>query len=1064
MKHFLLTILALLCAATALGQTVWYDDTEGGRHHYLGFVSTAGTYSDNAEVSVHYEYITSDGDDPDDDNWSNLTNEVYIGSIGCGGSLTNKSITILPTITDPLGRNFNVVNAIIRGGSSSQGTWNGNLAGYHLEEITVLDGLRQVGLDRCKNLKTITLPSTLAPDIHTTDIFALIYNCPALETVKYGASDYAGGLWNLRSLKNIYFPTNYKCLGYLQELPEWEGPLVIPESCTLFNGIIECPKLKGIEFPSTIESNPNNYVKYPNVSNCPGLEYIVWKDPDPTHVGGMHTNFETCILYVPFGCRDTFKSMAPWNKFKHIYEGTPHAYKSLFLGEEYTAELYGLKYNITITQEQDSPNGKGWECRVNYVYGTMPQSYTLPEELKCEGQTIRITEWAANAFTTRLPNYWGWDGDQNLITDDFTELRIPAHTHTLPAGLFGYEYYYHTLRKVYADTPDPQPLPDGVFCSETYSSGMLIVGDGRVGKFAQAEGWNRFSVIRGTSGSPDDPWELYDRDSGKSGRYQWNDDRTGALYGNLPGTPLIGTTVYIPYSAGVDDEGNYIPVTGLAPEAFKGCTDLQHIALHEEITKIGDRAFEGCTGLEDLVIQGETMPAVGEDAFKDINPDARLWVPIGQVPDYLANEDYSSAFGDRVFGGGPSNGTISAMTPLAAGEDAPTVELCYYKEDSYVYNEETGDYEVTGSQLHMYSLTVYTYDEENGYTSRRLSDAVTGDITLPDAINGWPIVGISSGVFSGNTALTSMQLPAGVKYIDSYAFSDCTALKSITLPDGLTELGKGAFEGCTALSAITLPESLEEISDYAFWGCNALTEIKLPAGLQKLGTYALSECTALKEVDMSACTKIEILNEGVFAASTALESVTLPESVWKIDNYAFSGCTAIANLTLPENLYTIGSYAFNGCTALKSIELPHGVSVISNQAFQNCTSLESITLSEDLYSIGNQAFFGCTALKDVVNLRPEPILIYYLYTFSPETYEQATLWVPEGSHDAYADIEQSGYWTNFLTIKEGNPTGIHGISTVNGKWSTVYDLQGRKVESSEKSGIYIIGKKKVLVR
>ncbi|MBQ4143359.1 MAG: leucine-rich repeat domain-containing protein, partial [Thermoguttaceae bacterium] len=53
-----------------------------------------------------------------------------------------------------------------------------------------------------------------------------------------------------------------------------------------------------------------------------------------------------------------------------------------------------------------------------------------------------------------------------------------------------------------------------------------------------------------------------------------------------------------------------------------------------------------------------------------------------------------------------------------------------------------------------------------------------------------------------------------------------------------------------------------------------------------------------------------------------------------------------------------------GCTSLTSVTIPNSVTSIGNYAFFLCKSLTSVTIPESVTSIGNSAFIGCS--KDLV--------------------------------------------------------------------------------------------------
>lgn len=53
-----------------------------------------------------------------------------------------------------------------------------------------------------------------------------------------------------------------------------------------------------------------------------------------------------------------------------------------------------------------------------------------------------------------------------------------------------------------------------------------------------------------------------------------------------------------------------------------------------------------------------------------------------------------------------------------------------------------------------------------------------------------------------------------------------------------------------------------------------------------------------------------------FEDCSALQNVTIPNSVISIERFAFSSCTSLTALTIPSSVEAIAATAFNGCNAI----------------------------------------------------------------------------------------------------------------------------------------------------
>ena len=260
-------------------------------------------------------------------------------------------------------------------------------------------------------------------------------------------------------------------------------------------------------------------------------------------------------------------------------------------------------------------------------------------------------------------------------------------------------------------------------------------------------------------------------------------------------------------------------------------------------------------------------------------------------------------------------------------------------------------------------------------------NAFNGCYKATSAVLGDTVTSIGSYAFYGCSALAAVSIPSGVTAIEPYTFYGCSKLYTATLPSGLTQIGDRAFFGCSTLYNSSIPSTVVSIGESAFEQCSKFTRISIPSGIQSIGARAFSDTglmsvtlpeglTSVGDYAFFACTALRtatIRCEGaefgssIFSGCTALTGVTLPEGMTKLTNNYFSGCTALKSVTLPKTLTEIASYAFSGCSGLERIEFPASLTSIGGNAFRNCSALKNILFWGRAPSITSNAFNGVTA-------------------------------------------------------------------------------------------------------
>ncbi len=155
------------------------------------------------------------------------------------------------------------------------------------------------------------------------------------------------------------------------------------------------------------------------------------------------------------------------------------------------------------------------------------------------------------------------------------------------------------------------------------------------------------------------------------------------------------------------------------------------------------------------------------------------------------------------------------------------------------------------------------------------NENLSGAITIPNTIDGYPVTQISALAFKENTKITSVTIPESIKSIGEYAFADCKNLAVVNFSEGLNFIGAEAFIGCN-IKTLTLPDSIVTIGNNAFDNCRNLTNVILPSNLERI--------------------ELEL-----FAGCTNLTTITLPKELKLVVEAAFTGCNNITTVYYPGN-------------------------------------------------------------------------------------------------------------------------------------------------------------------
>lgn len=414
--------------------------------------------------------------------------------------------------------------------------------------------------------------------------------------------------------------------------------------------------------------------------------------------------------------------------------------------------------------------------------------------------------------------------------------------------------------------------------------------------------------------------------------------------------------------------------------AFRNCTSLEKITIPAKARTIFNNAFEGCTKLSDITFS-KVLNTVGADALND-------------TPWYAAKAQEAA------------QQTEDAKRFVIIGQSSILL---------YVPAETTGDVEIKIPK-DTFSILEGAFDE--------FVDRITS-VDFEEASNRMEI--INQNVFKGAVNLKSIKLPKRMTVISNGLFDGCVNLEEVTVESKLTSIGNDAFNECAKLGSIYLPDSITFIGDNAFYGCKSLTKIVLPHSIETIGDFAFKDCENISEfiftlklsnvgvqafdntkwyndlsnyetqptenqfhvVGNGVLVKADIFEDTVvipetvksigaftfngwteikdreFYGSKLPKSITIPDTVTRIGDYAFYFCRNLDTVFISDSVKEIGEKAFYGCDKITSVALPAGLTEIKDYTFYGCISLSEVIIPDSVQKIGKYAFYNCSSLEEI---------------------------------------------------------------------------------------------------
>ena len=310
-------------------------------------------------------------------------------------------------------------------------------------------------------------------------------------------------------------------------------------------------------------------------------------------------------------------------------------------------------------------------------------------------------------------------------------------------------------------------------------------------------------------------------------------------------------------------------VTSIGDNSFSYCSNLASITIPNSITSIGNYAFWNCENLTSISIP-DTVTSIGERAFCNCESLTSISIP------------------DSV---------------ISIGQNA--FESCQLLENIEVDTNNPNYSSLNGNLFDKDKHTIIQYMMAKNDTK----------YTIPNSVRN-----IDNYAFEYCDNLTSVTIPNSVNSIGAYAFRECNSLTSIIIPDSVNNIGTSAFNKCSNLANISIPDGVTSISGAVFDGTAYYKdEAHWTDGVLYIGNHLIKANSSKINSEYIIKDGTKTIAFAAFSFCENLKSVTLPNSITRIDNRVFGYCSKLSDITIPKSVISIGEEAFYDCSKLTNI-------------------------------------------------------------------------------------------------------------------------------------------------
>lgn len=270
-------------------------------------------------------------------------------------------------------------------------------------------------------------------------------------------------------------------------------------------------------------------------------------------------------------------------------------------------------------------------------------------------------------------------------------------------------------------------------------------------------------------------------------------------------------------------------------------------------------------------------------------------------------------------------------------------------------------------------------------------------------------------IYSGSNVEAPWEARSMNGYVDGYlVYKDETktellacsylATSPLDIPETVTTIGEHAFQYCINLDSLKLPESVKTIETYAFSFCTNMISLEVPSTVSTIGDYGFNQVP-------------NVIYKGSLGQRGAKTMNGYVEGNYVYEDDTKTVLSAVAqkvsgHVNVPNTVKTIDNSAFfvDADSKIKSVTVGNSVEKIDKWGVLRCKRLESIELPKSLKTIGEKAFDECSALTTFVCKATTPPMIEGSFKIFESFEFEGKIYVPSESVETY---KSAAKWSDY---------------------------------------------------